>query len=239
MRILTKRLEITPATDEEMRELIARTQDDGLKAAYGEMLSGGLAHPAERLWYVAWLIRAQGGKTVGDLCFKGLSPDGKIEIGYGIDEESRNRGYATEAVNAVCDWAERQPGVREVEAEAEETNLASLRVLEKTGFARNGVLGEEGPRFVRKKQARVPAKAPCGEPIRFRTLRPLISRIDRVSICDAETGNYQTYRRIDDVPHDADERTVRGFGLAKAEFADGEDLTLLDCIEVVLNGLPE
>ena len=50
----------------------------------------------------------------------------------------------------TVEWAEQQPGVRIVEAEAEEDNLASIRVLEKCGFTRTGIMGEEGPRFSRK-----------------------------------------------------------------------------------------
>ena len=56
----------------------------------------------------------------------------------------------TEAVSAVVEWAEKQPGVRTVEAEVEAGNIASIRVLEKCGFTRTGTMGEEGPRFFRK-----------------------------------------------------------------------------------------
>ena len=76
--------------------------------------------------------------------------DGVVEIGYGIREEHQGRGYATEAVEAAVLWALRDPRVSAVEAEAEESNLASIRVLEKCGFVPNGTLGEEGPRYTLK-----------------------------------------------------------------------------------------
>ena len=84
---------------------------------------------------------------IGELCFKGLSTDGIAEIGYGISEEYQNNGYATEAVKAVLEWAFSHPKVSSVEAETDSDNTASKRVLEKCGFAMNGIIGEEGPRW--------------------------------------------------------------------------------------------
>ena len=54
----------------------------------------------------------------------------------------------TEAVSAVVPWAAAQNGVRRIEAETEESNAASKRVLEKAGFVPTGRMGDEGPRYV-------------------------------------------------------------------------------------------
>ena len=43
-----------------------------------------------------------------------------------------------------------QAGVLRVEAETEPYNKASQRVLAKCGFVPNGIIGEEGPRYVKK-----------------------------------------------------------------------------------------
>ena len=150
--IQAERLIIHIASDDEMRDFIAAQELDVLRKAYTEMLNGALAHPNERAWYAMWMIELRDGTHVGELCFKGVSPDGAVEIGYGIDEKYQGRGYATEAVSAVTEWAVQQDGITCVEAEAEEDNIASLRVLEKSGFVPNGERGEEGPRFVWKKQ---------------------------------------------------------------------------------------
>ena len=56
------------------------------------------------------------------------------ELGYGIAEEFRGFGYATEAVETILAWAFDQPGVTSVAAETEAGNAASRRVLEKCGF---------------------------------------------------------------------------------------------------------
>ena len=82
--------------------------------------------------------------------FKGISENGVVEIGYGINAEYENKGYTTEAVKAVAKWASTQDNVKQIEAEAEESNIASIRVLEKCNFVPNGEMGEEGIRFVWK-----------------------------------------------------------------------------------------
>ena len=146
--IQTKRLTIHPASDAEMRDLINRTDDEGLKLAYTEMLTMAVENPQYRPWYAAWFIETPDGQRIGELCFKGLSADGTAEIGYGILPDFQNRGYATEAVKAVTDWALSQPGVNTITAETEADNLSSQKVLLNCGFLATGEQGEEGPLFV-------------------------------------------------------------------------------------------
>lgn len=145
----TERLTLRPASREEMEALIAIQEDPDLRAAYGEMLDGCLAHPEQWLLYAAWLIALQDGTPIGDACFKGLGDDGAVEVGYGINQPHEGKGYATEAVDAMVHWEFRQPGVVRVEAETEPGNAASQRVLAKCGFIPTGGFGAEGPRFVR------------------------------------------------------------------------------------------
>lgn len=148
--IETKRLTIRISSDDEMRELIKNETDEGLRAAYGEMLSACEAHPDDRAWYAAWFIELKNGERIGDLGFKGITSDGAVEIGYGLLPEYWGQGYATEAVSAAVAWAESRPEVTRIEAETEPDNAASQRVLEKCGFVPTGTYGEEGPRFVWK-----------------------------------------------------------------------------------------
>lgn len=146
----TERLRLYVASQAEMEQLIERQNDGELKKAYQEMLDGCLAHPKQGEWYAIWLVTRHDGVQVGDLSFKGLNEDGSVEIGYGIKDEFQGQGYATEAVRAAVDWVLNQDGVLCVEAEAEPDNKVSQRVLAKCGFVLNGIVGEEGPRFVRK-----------------------------------------------------------------------------------------
>ena len=148
--IKTERLNIYPASDEQMKNLIKKEAVPELKCAYKEMLDGCLAHPDKREWYVIWNIELNDGSgtVVGNLSFKGLEADGILEIGYGMNDGYEGRGYMTEAVSAVVRWAAVQNGVSSIEAETEENNAASKRVLEKAGFVPNGKTGSEGPRYV-------------------------------------------------------------------------------------------
>ena len=148
----TERIRIYPASREQMERILAAEGDDDLRKAYGEMLEGSLAHPEDRAWYAMWMIEKKDGTRIGDLCFKGIPAGRNPELGYGLLEAFRGRGYAAEAVRLALQWAFRHPEVKAVEAETDADNRASRRVLEKCGFRPMGILGEEGPRFIRYKE---------------------------------------------------------------------------------------
>ena len=150
MRVETERMYLYPLSDEEMRLVIENESDSEMKQAYTEMLEGSLSNSDKRIWYAIWNmeLKDESGIIVGDFCFKGLSDDGVIEIGYGLKEEYRHHGYMTEAVIAITEWALSQESVKQVEAETDAENIASQKVLFRSGFVSNGKMGEEGPRFV-------------------------------------------------------------------------------------------
>lgn len=142
-------------TAEEVFALAESCGDAELAEAYREMGDGVLKYPDQALWYTAWrIVLNKTGKTVGDLCFKGLPDSGRPEIGYGILPEWEGKGYATEAVRAACSWTLSQPGVVSVEAKTEPENAASRRVLKKAGVYPLGRNGEEGPCFRLEKEKR-------------------------------------------------------------------------------------
>ena len=150
MRVETERMYLYSLSNEEMRLVIEKESDLEMKQAYAEMLEGSLSNPDKRIWYAIWNmeLKDESGLIVGDFCFKGLSDDGVIEIGYGLKEEYRHHGYMTEAVKVITEWALSQDGVKQVEAETDAENIASQKVLLQSGFISNGKMGEEGPRFV-------------------------------------------------------------------------------------------
>jgi len=150
--IKTKRLTIHPMDDEAIALLIERTSDDELKQAYTDMLAGCKKNPEKRIWYAPWQISLKkDGSFVGDLCFKGPAVDKTVEIGYGILSDYQNRGFMTEACAAVIDWAFINEDLDYIEAETDQDNVASKRVLEKLEFLPTGCMGEEGPRFYKEK----------------------------------------------------------------------------------------
>lgn len=88
------------------------------------------------LWHgFFWLIEKESGYVVGSADYKN-EPDGegKVEIGYGLGEDFRGRGYMSEAVDAMCEYVLNIDGVTAVVADTEKWNSASERVLERCGF---------------------------------------------------------------------------------------------------------
>ncbi len=144
------RLVVYAASEKEMNSIIETERDEHLRNAYREMLRGSLEHEEDWGWYAMWLIVRKDGAHIGNLSFKGSPVDGVVELGYGIAEEYRGLGYATEAVETILEWAFDQPGVTRVAAETEPGNDASRRVLEKCGFRPSGSMGREGPRYERE-----------------------------------------------------------------------------------------
>jgi len=86
------------------------------------------------LWYTYWLIVIPVERAgAGFIGFKGYpDEDGKTEIGYGIHPAYQNKGYMTEAIRALVDWAFSHPFCRGITATTV-INPASKRVLEKLG----------------------------------------------------------------------------------------------------------
>lgn len=80
---------------------------------------------------------------VAELGFKGIpNGAGEIEIGYGTMPGCRSKGYMTEAVDAMINWASGQQEVTTVLAETNQTNYASIKVLTKNGFVQFNRKGE-------------------------------------------------------------------------------------------------
>ncbi len=148
--VTTERMIISPISDEEIQAIIVKEPDNEMKKAYTEMLEGCKNNPDQRIWHAIWQMRLkdESNQVVGELSFKGLNPNKAVEIGYGVRPEFEGKGFMTEAVTAMAKWASTQSGVLSIEAETEDNNIASQRVLQKSGFVPNGVIGEEGPRFV-------------------------------------------------------------------------------------------
>ena len=66
------------------------------------------------------------------------------EIGYGVSGDERGKGYATEALVALSQWALATGGIQRAWLTANTDNVASVRVAEKAGFTREGTLRRAG-----------------------------------------------------------------------------------------------
>jgi RimJ/RimL family protein N-acetyltransferase len=107
----------------------------------------------DRVGWFGWYALAPGEGAaapvlVGGGGFKGPPEDGTAELGYSVLPQFQGRGYATEIAGGLVRWAMGQMGVTRVVAETEWANPASVRVLTKSGFIRNGTPSDpNGARF--------------------------------------------------------------------------------------------
>ena len=83
------------------------------------------------------IVERSTGQTVGTIGFFG-PPDagGTAMIGYGLVPSARGAGYATEALLEIVAFSFAQEEVVRLEADPDRDNVASHRVLEKSGFVR-------------------------------------------------------------------------------------------------------
>jgi RimJ/RimL family protein N-acetyltransferase len=62
-----------------------------------------------------------------------------LEIGYALSREERGKGLCTEAVKLLLDYSFLTTLVARIQAHTDVRNTASQRVLEKTGFTKEGI----------------------------------------------------------------------------------------------------
>jgi [ribosomal protein S5]-alanine N-acetyltransferase len=107
-------------------------------AIFPIMLKHLEADPAEPEWGGIMIERASS-TAIGQIGCKGPpNSSGEVEIGYGVNPSFQGRGYASELVTAFAAWLLERKSVTCVRAETVMDNLASQRVLEKSGFVRAG-----------------------------------------------------------------------------------------------------
>lgn len=151
MEFVTKELRIIPLSVEQFRLMLERFDkmedvfklkhskqklDDETKAAMQELYDKAVQHEDEYVWYTNWqIILKEENVSIGSACFKG-EPDenGVVEIGYGLDEKYRGKGYMTAALKIMLRWAKAMPHVKKVIALTSKENAASQKVLENCGM---------------------------------------------------------------------------------------------------------
>ena len=149
----TKRLLIIPLTH---RELSLYLQADSLYEQAAGLTANGrtvVASVQERvtkfvlprmaispadhyLFHTFWIVVEKAGRTiVAELGFKGEPNTLKeVEIGYGTMPLQQGKGYMTEAVGGMLNWAMARTDINSILAETDETNTASIRVLRNNRF---------------------------------------------------------------------------------------------------------
>ena len=108
-----------------------------------------LASPDNGSWGPYLLVLRECGEAVGSAGFTG-PPDatGTVTTGYSVYPAFQRQGIASEAAEALANWALTQPGVRRVRATIPPEHVASQCVAARAGFHRTGLVEDdpdEGP----------------------------------------------------------------------------------------------
>jgi [ribosomal protein S5]-alanine N-acetyltransferase len=97
--------------------------------------------------YYAWtILEHETNAVIGDIRFwreknsKGMELPGVVAVGYGINPAYWGKGYMTEALKTITNFAHDALGLHRVEAVAVAENTASWKVMEKAGFTRESAL---------------------------------------------------------------------------------------------------
>ena len=163
-RLLTSRLELIHATAALVRAEMECSEsffrmlgvqpvddwppDDTLDALlfFLEQLEKGPEMDGWLAWYL--VLPGKSGEEsvlVGNGGFKGPpGTDGTAEIGYFVRSTHRGRGYGTEAVHRLVEYALSRAGAKLVIAQTQGSNVASVRLSENVGFVLTGEGSELG-----------------------------------------------------------------------------------------------
>lgn len=91
---------------------------------------------------IHWKIVSKNtGENIGVISVYNFKPEHrKAEIGYWIVPQFWGKGIATEVIQPVIEYWQKEKGLHRLEASIETQNTASVRVLEKAGFTYEGTL---------------------------------------------------------------------------------------------------
>jgi RimJ/RimL family protein N-acetyltransferase len=117
---------------------MAEELENFLKFRLAQLVVDPTIHP----WLGRAMILTEDGgpqRVVGSIGFHG-PPDkeNRLEVGYSVDPPHRRRGYASESVKALFDWAHREHGITRFVASISPDNEASLNLTAALGFHRVG-----------------------------------------------------------------------------------------------------
>jgi RimJ/RimL family protein N-acetyltransferase len=90
--------------------------------------------------HLAWLLCLKGTDTPIGTIGVTVSPRGRALFGYALARKFWGHGFMAEALTYLVDWALAQPAIYRAWAFCDVENPASVRVMEKAGLVREGVL---------------------------------------------------------------------------------------------------
>lgn len=96
-----------------------------------------------RINYYLAAADAKSGQIIGEAVLKVVPPGhGQGEIGFGVVPQHWKKGYATEIARALLEAGFKKLNLHRVAAQCAPENKASIRVMQKLGLAREGLLRE-------------------------------------------------------------------------------------------------
>lgn len=149
--LITERLKLRRIKEEDGEEIFYgfRNQEGFLyymnkeKTTLDKQKSGliGIDEKYKNLDYYNWLITTkEDGKIIGLITFNVFEVNETVEVSYALDERYFNKGYMSEAVNKVKEFAFKEMNVNRFQASCCASNAASKRVIEKCGLNYEGTL---------------------------------------------------------------------------------------------------
>lgn len=131
-------------SDPDVVELTAYEPPRDLEAAKSEILQFCI-RPFRESTGIRWGIALRGNPDLmGTLGYHQWVREGahRARMGYDLLREHRRKGIMTEAVRAALGYGFTTMGLHRVEALTDPANAASLRLVERLGFHRDGTLRE-------------------------------------------------------------------------------------------------
>ena len=119
-----------PRVNEFVKRPLAKSQEDAV--AFIENTIESNREGITTYWGIVLPVNDE---VMGCICLWKFSEDrNTAEVGYDLSVESQGRGYMTEAMSAVLEFAFGALALQEIEAFTQSNNFASLKLLRKFGF---------------------------------------------------------------------------------------------------------
>lgn len=155
MKLSTRDLFLRTAGPEDLNE-VARMWDfehgaipeDEARRVLERMVRNHERNKPGSIWHLCLAVtrKDEPGTIIGWCGLDGTSGR-ELHIFYSIEPRYRGRGYASQAAEALLDYAFHDAGVRFVNGGCDKVNHASYRVMEKAGMRRAGAAENGDPLF--------------------------------------------------------------------------------------------
>ncbi len=152
MEITNQRIKLRPFDDTDLEMFIELSVSTDIMAHVREAMTVDEAKAAFEIrkqpWTIdseAWLsltiIEHDTDEKLGSIGLKIVNSDAKIaEVGFLLRTAAQGRGFASESLKLVCDYAFDNLKLNKVVGICSTSNSASAKLMEKLGFVREGCL---------------------------------------------------------------------------------------------------